>query len=59
MKGPVTKADCSSTDQGGGVTVRTPYDSKSKQLGGSSSTLIARMFFDPKSGLSNLSRCRF
>jgi hypothetical protein len=25
------------------VTVRTPYDSKSKQLGGSSSTLIARI----------------
>jgi hypothetical protein len=25
------------------VTVRTPYDSKSRQLGGSSSTLIARI----------------
>jgi hypothetical protein len=25
------------------VTVRTPYDSRSKQLGGSSSTLIARI----------------
>jgi hypothetical protein len=25
------------------VTVRTPYDSKSRQLGGSSTTLIARI----------------
>jgi hypothetical protein len=25
------------------VTVRTPYDSKSRQLGGSSNTLIARI----------------
>jgi hypothetical protein len=27
----------------GSVTVRTPYDSKSRELGGSSATLIARV----------------
>ena len=32
-----------SASREGLVTVRTPYDSKSRQLGGSSNTLIARI----------------
>jgi len=32
-----------SVSREGLVTVRTPYDSKSRQLGGSSNTLIARI----------------